>query len=230
MSTPVEIIGHRGAPRAYTENTLASFRCALEGGATAIELDVHATADGVVVVHHDARLSAPHLGRRDAGPAIASLDRAALAALESDRQEHIPDLAEVLRLAGDATVYVEVKAPAIEERVVETIRAGAARCAVHSFDHRVARRVRELAPETPVGILSASYLLDPAATLRSAGARDYWQQWELIDAALVSRVHEAGGRVIAWTVNDPAAAEALVAMGVDALCTDVTSDFVRIFT
>lgn len=73
----------------------------------------------------------------------------------------------------------------------------------------------------PTGILSASYLIDPAAALRAARARDYWQQWELIDAELVARIHGAGGRVVAWTVNEAADARRLQQMGVDAICTDV---------
>src|SRR5688572_30232822 len=57
-SRNVERIGHRGAPRRYLENTTPSFREALRLGATAVELDVHVTSDGVPVVHHDPVLSA----------------------------------------------------------------------------------------------------------------------------------------------------------------------------
>ena len=53
LSRSPELIGHRGAPRERPENTIASFLRALDLGADAIELDVHATRDGVVVVHHD---------------------------------------------------------------------------------------------------------------------------------------------------------------------------------
>jgi len=228
MSHRLEIIAHRGAPRAYTENTLPSFRCALEGGADAIELDVHATADGVVVVHHDPTLSLAHLGRRAPGPAIRSLTAAELEAAASAGHDRVPRLEEVLDLAGPGvTVYVEVKAPHIEREVVDVLRASHARCAVHSFDHRVALRVRELAPDIPTGILLSSYLIDPIAALRDAGARDLWQQWEQIDEALVSRVHDAGARLIAWTVNASDVAESLAALGVDGICSDASADFVR---
>jgi glycerophosphoryl diester phosphodiesterase len=228
MPPRLEIIAHRGAPRAYTENTLPSFRCALEGGADAIELDVHATADGVVVVHHDPTLSLAHLGRREPVPAIASLTFAELEAAASAGHDRVPRLKEALELAGPrVTVYVEVKAPRIEREVVDVIRASSTPCAVHSFDHRVALRVRELAREIPTGILLSSYLIDPVGALRGAGARDLWQQWELIDEELVSRVHDAGARVIAWTVNASEVAESLAALGVDGICSDVSTDFVR---
>jgi glycerophosphoryl diester phosphodiesterase len=53
-----------------------------------------------------------------------------------------------------------------------------------------------------------------------AGARDVWPEWNSIDEQLVARVHAAGGRVIAWTVNDREAAVRLAALGVDGVCTD----------
>ena len=62
--------------------------------------------------------------------------------------------------------------------------------------------------------------------VRAAAARDYWQRWEMIDAAFVNRVQGAGGRVIAWTVNSNAAVSLLNAPGGDAVCTDVTDEIV----
>lgn len=216
-----ELVGHRGAPRERPENTLASFARALELGADAIELDVHATAEGVVVVHHDPslRVVEPDGSAREVRIARATLNEIGRAA--GDSSAKIPTLREVLDLvAGRAIVYVEIKAPNIEERVVSCVREYSARCAVHAFDHRVARRVHALAPAIPVGLLSSSYLLDAARSLRDAGARDLWQQWELIDEPLVADVHRDGGRVVAWTVNEVEAARTLAQWGVDALCTD----------
>ena len=217
---PVEIIGHRGSPRAFRENTLQSFARAFSDGADGIELDVHGTRDGAVVVHHDfATNSRPG----DSGPVavIATATLASLRAIDVAGQP-MPTLDEVLQAVPErSTVYVEVKAPAIEEAVIATIRSANRRCAVHSFDHRVARRVHELAPDLAVGILQTSYPIDSPRTMRDARARDLWQQWELLDAELIARVHDEGGRVIAWTVNDAAAAERLNGWGIDGICTDV---------
>jgi glycerophosphoryl diester phosphodiesterase len=58
------------------------------------------------------------------------------------------------------------------------------------------------------------------AGLELTGARDVWPRWDLIDAELVASAHAAGARLIAWTVNSVAAAQALVGIGVDGLCTD----------
>jgi glycerophosphoryl diester phosphodiesterase len=84
--------------------------------------------------------------------------------------------------------------------------------------------VQRAQPRLPVGILTDSYLVDPVHALRAAGARDYWPHRLMVDAALVAAIHDAGGRVIVWTVNDPADARRLAALGVDGLCSDVPGD------
>lgn len=213
-----EIIAHRGTPREHPENSLPGFARALAIGADAIELDVHVTADGVPVVHHDAELATgPHAGRAIAALTLAEVQATALAPGVT-----VPTLADACALAaGRATVYVEVKARDAEAAVARTLAGLGPRAPVHSFDHRVSRRLRDLLPATPAGVLSTSYLVDTVAALRAADARDLWQHWSMVDAALVRAVHAAGGRVIVWTMNDVDVARALAALGVDGLCTDV---------
>jgi len=218
-----ELIAHRGASREKIENTLPAFARAAELGADGIELDVHATRNGIVVVHHD-----PVPGGTPEDPALGGVPIERLTLKELRRislapNTGIPTLAQVLRtVRAPVRMYIEIKGRGIESVVVETIRASPEpeRCAVHGFDHRVVPRVRELAPEIPGGVLSASYLIDPVHALEAAGARDYWIWWEHVDQALCDAVHAANGRVIVWTVNDPATAVALGALGVDGLCTD----------
>lgn len=217
-----ELIGHRGAPRERPENTLSSFLRALDHGVDAIELDVHGTADGTVVVHHDPVPRATPARAELAGRPFASLSSAEVAQFTVGDDERIPTLDEVLAaVAGRATVYVEIKARRIEQAVIDCVKRSTASCAIHCFDHRVVRRVKETAPEIPAGVLMAAYLLDPGRILTETGARDYWLEWSFIDEELVRRVHAAHGRVIAWTVNGAEAASAFAAMGVDGLCTDV---------
>lgn len=211
-------IGHRGAPREFPENTLPAFARAIELGADGIELDVHLTADGVPVVHHDPDLSSKK-GRTN--QPIAAMTWEEVAGTEIASGICVPSLEQVLTLAaGKATVYVELKGRDVEERTIEAIRASHAQCAVHSFDHTAVARAASIAPELRRGILFDAYPVDVARSMRSASALDVWPQWELIDAPLVEHVHEAGGRVIAWTVNSFAEAERLVALGVDGLCGD----------
>lgn len=213
-----EIIGHRGAPRDAMENTLAAFDIALAQGADGVELDVHATSDGEVVVHHDPAIEQPN------GPrAIAQMSLAELSTVQLPGGNRVPTLDAVLSFIGArATVYVEVKAPHIEAAVAAVLgRHSSVRSAVHSFDHRIAVLVRELRPTTSIGLLSASYPVTIASCVTDARANALWQHAELIDERLVRDAHARGARLIAWTVNDPLHAFALVSIGVDGLCTDV---------
>ena len=215
----MERIGHRGAKRELRENTLAAFRRAFERGADAVELDVHATRDGVVVIHHDPELGA-EFGPL-AGGAIAGLDWIDLEGVGLPDDLGVPTLAQLLAIVpASATAYVEIKGERIERLVADVIRASMTRCAVHSFDHEAVRRMREIAPEIARGILFDRRPVDVVASMAATGARDVWPEWHLIDRGLVDRVHEAGGRVIAWTVNSADAAANLGAIGVDGLCTD----------
>ena len=218
-----ELIAHRGASREKIENTLPAFARAAELGADGIELDVHATRNGIVVVHHDSVPGGTPEDPALAGVPIERLTLKELRKISLAPNTGIPTLAQVLRtVRAPVRMYIEIKGRGIEGAVVETIRASPEpeRCAVHGFDHRVVPRVRDLAPEIPGGVLSASYLIDPVHALLAAGARDYWIWWEHVDQALCDAVHAANGRVIVWTVNDPATAVALASLRVDGLCTD----------
>ena len=216
----IERIGHRGAPREFPENTLPAFERAIERGADGIELDVHVTADGVPIVHHDPDLPAS-AGRAGTKRALAQMTWEEVRRVELAPGITIPSLHQVLTAVGDrATVYVELKGTNAERATLDLITASSARCAVHSFDHAAITRAARLAPAVRRGILFDEYPGDIDAALRDTGALDVWPEWKLIDAALVQRVHARGGRVIAWTVNTTAAAEKLIQLGVDGLCGD----------
>lgn len=218
----LEIIAHRGASRECLENTLPAFDRALAQGADGIELDVHVTRDGKVVVHHDAAVRR----RSGKGPATVPLASLDLDSLHNHRLrdgQMIPTLDSVLDLVGtNATVYIEVKATGVEDALVACLaRYPSANVAVHSFDHRIPVAVRARRPGTAIGLLSASYPLDIGAMLKPAAAEALWQQAQLIDETLVREAHAAGATVIAWTENDHAHARTLLKLGVDALCTDI---------
>ena len=208
------ILAHRGASGYSMENSLEAFRDAIRRGADGVELDVHATRDGGLVVHHDPAI--PGLG------AIAAANSIALRSVRLSNGEPAPTLAEALAAIGDAETWIEVKAlpEQADETLLRTIDAAPApgRCAVHSFDHRIVARLGQRRPGLRRGVLSSTYPRDPAALMHSAGATALWQDWRSIDAELVDAVHRKEGEVIAWTVNDADAARRLAALGVDALC------------
>ncbi|HET7614690.1 MAG TPA: glycerophosphodiester phosphodiesterase [Gemmatimonadaceae bacterium] len=210
-------IAHRGAHDTAPENSIPAFERAIALGADAIELDVHATSDGVVIVHHDAAVHFPGLPAAE----IAELTAADLARYRLDKEIAIPTLPEVLSAIGRrASVYIEIKAGSIEPLVVRCIRESEADCAVHSFDHRIVKTVKSIFPAVPTGVLQVARPIDPVHALVAAGARDLWQEVSAIDEELVSRAHSVDARVIAWTANDVDRWETLRRIGVDGICTD----------
>jgi glycerophosphoryl diester phosphodiesterase len=223
----IEAISHRGSRAAHAENTIGAVLAAAAEGAEGVEIDVHSTSDGVIVVHHDYFPRGTVADRRLASRPIADLTFAELQEFDLGAGDRIPSLAELLQaLDGRARLYVEIKGRGCEAAAVEMLRA-AGNVAVHSFDHRCIERFAELAPSLSRGVLQGSYMLDNCIALRSASATDLWQHHELIDGALVSEVHGCGGRVIAWTANEQTDWERLAQAGVDAICTDDVGRFIK---
>lgn len=212
-----EKISHRGAHQTLPENSIPAFLRAIELGADAIELDVHGTRDGVVLVHHDPDVYAPGEPKRR----IADLSASDIGRYSLAQGIAIPTLEGVLDAVGDrARVYIEIKAPSIEPLVVRCVRESNATCAVHSFDHRIVKTVKSIFPAIRTGVLQVGRLIDPVAALVAAGAQDLWQEVSFIDEELVERAHEANGRVIAWTSNDPEEWQIMREIGVDGICSD----------
>ena len=215
------MIAHRGASGYELENTLTAFRAAARLGADAVELDVHATADGALVVHHDDALH----GRPRRS--IAGLRLSDVRAHRLPTDESIPTLDEALEAIGPALqAFVEVKAllPEHDDLLFDMLARGPnpAGYAVHSFDHAIVRRLAERRPDLSYGALSTEYLHGDRAleVLGAARAGTLWQERPVTDARLVQAVHEGGARVFVWTVNGEADMQRFLAMGVDGICTN----------
>jgi len=216
----IERIAHRGARTELPENTVAAFERAFEHGATGIELDVHSSRDGVIVVHHDPELAYSVSG---ALLPIAETTWEEIRASGVRSGASIPRLTEVLAVVPPgATAYVEIKGARIEQLVADVIAVSSAKCAVHSFDHATIGRISAIAPDLPRGLLfeSVESLGSLESEVKRASARDVWPHHSLIDSALVARARAVGARVIAWTVNSRAEAARLAALGIDGICTD----------
>jgi glycerophosphoryl diester phosphodiesterase len=200
-------------PRLARENTLPSFEAALRAGAQGIELDVHVTADGVVVVHHDAATSG--------GIEIARTSWRELRERAPSGAPAIPTLREVLDLVGGRVeLFVEAKGAGVEQPVLDALSEYRGPVAVHGFDHAQIARIGALDSSLRLGILFDEAPADVRESMRATRARDVWPHWGLVTPELVSVVHDAGGRVIPWTVNDRTVAARLAATGVDGICGD----------
>lgn len=210
-------VGHRGAPRLYPENTLEAFDRAVELGAQMIELDVRQAADGTLVVFHDEDVSR----MTGADGFIHALKWEQLARLKIDGWWGIPRLDAVLRRMRErAWVNVEIK-QADPARVAEAIASAGMRdqVIVSSFDWDLLRKVGSADATLPRALLTEEKL-DAPAELARHGARGWFPRADLITQDLVSQVHQAGGFLMPWTVDDPQAMRQLVALGVDAICSN----------
>jgi glycerophosphoryl diester phosphodiesterase len=208
------VIAHRGASGYEYENSRAAFRRAVTLDADGIELDVHSTRDGGIVVHHDPDIPG-------VGP-IAQLSLAEARKTRIRNGEPLPLLTEILELAGPREVWIEVKSlpAAYDQQLLDVLDGGPApeRYAVHSFDHRIVDRLGEVRPSLRRGILLGAYLKDTVSVMRTVGATTLWQEWQLIDQDLVNQIHDSGCELIAWTVNELEDLDRMVRLGVDGLC------------
>lgn len=231
------MIGHRGAAAHAPENTLLSFGRALEHGAEALELDVHLSADGVPVVHHDATLDRTTSGRGlVAAHTVAELRRLDAGARFSrdggrshpfrGRGVTIPTLDEVLAAFPAVPLVVEIKTAAASPavRAVLERHGGAARCVVASFDERaldvfrgtpfaIGATQRDVARLLLAASLGASRL--PAApSYHVASVPHRWRGLPLPAGRFARLLREWGRTVHVWTVDDPRNAAALWRAGV----------------
>lgn len=185
-------------------------------GLAGIEIDIHSTSDGEIVLHHDPVTAT--------GTVIAGATLAQLRAEGLPDGTQFPTLAEVLDAVAPLAVYVEAKglAPGADDALLELLASGRTprKYAVHSFDHRIIKRLASKAPGIRTGVLSSSYLIQPERQVLDAGAQVLWQHWELVDAELVDRCRDHGIEVIAWTVPEVRVAE-IAAMGVAGICRDI---------
>jgi len=223
----LRITAHRGASGLAPENTLVAMQRAHAEGAGAAELDVQVTADGAVVLMHDASLRRTTGDDRD----LADVTLADLRRLEAGRWfaeefagEPVPTLAEVLAWArGRLVLNIEIKvtgrSPEIAGKVVALITAAGAedRCFVTSFDRATVEEVKRLAPGLRTGLIFAVTYPDDVFT---AGWEILSCQHTGVNAAFVRQAHRADKQVHVWTVNDPERMKALLGLGVDSIITN----------
>ncbi len=222
------IIGHQGARGCAPGNTMASFERGLALEADLIELDVHLSADGHLVVIDDSTVDR----MTNASGYVKDMTLAQLKELDAGSWygpefagERIPTLAEVLEWAkGKVSLVIEIKNgpifyPGIEERVVEALEAYGMEENVISFDHRCVRRVKEPRPGA-TGILYVGRLTDPVAAASAAMADAIHPKADYLTAETVEAAHRAGLAVSTWTLNDPPQTKKFIGMGVDSIGTD----------
>lgn len=227
-----KVWAHRGYSSRAPENTLAAFRLAAEAGAEGLELDVHRTKDGEVVVIHDETvkrttgvkgrvkdLTLEEIRRLDAG---SWFDK-------SFAGEPIPTLSEVLELAADKNLWVNIelknnKIPyaGLEEAVLEQVDRydWSRRTVISSFNHYSLRKVHQQRPDMDIAILYMANLIEPWHYARHVGATSIHPYWPTTQDEVLRGCHEAGFPVRPFTVNRREEMSRLLRASVEAIITD----------
>ncbi|MGI5499582.1 glycerophosphodiester phosphodiesterase [Lentzea sp. CA-135723] len=223
---------HRGwhvGDLAGMENSLSSFRRAVQEGYRYIETDVHATADGHVVVHHDDTLDRT----TDAHGHVAALPWTEVSRARIGGREPVARLADVLEELPGTFFNIDVKSEQAVTPIITLLRKTKAmhRVCLASFsDNRLARLRKIAGPEllTSMGPRSAGALW-AARRIPLAGAAVRGQvaqvpvsqgRLHIVDRRFVQAAHRRALEVHVWTVDDEADMRALLDLGVDGLVTD----------
>ena len=210
--------GHRGARAVLPENTIPAFEYAIQVGADAVEMDVAVSSDNIPVISHD-----PHI---DSGAAIHQLTVAEL---------RLPTLDQVLSLSTGNQVHFNIEIKSFPDHpeltpppgifaamVLEVIRKHRleSRSIVQSFDFRILREMKRIAPAIRLAALWEGPARPFVEIAHDAGAGIIAPEFTLVAPEQVRAAHAAKLEVIPWTANTPADWRKLIDAGVDAIITD----------
>lgn len=196
------LIGHRGAAGHAPENTLLSIETALSLGVDLIEVDVHRSRDGHLIVMHDERVDRTTNG----SGYIRDLTLAQLRALQIPPRERIPTLAEVLAaVKGKAALMIEIKVRHIVRDVVALAGSIAPEVDAFyaSFLHSELVHVRELDPRAKTIALLDAVPVSPTAFAMDARATYAGIAFTTLEPDFVRELKNAGIGVFTYTVDDP---------------------------
>jgi glycerophosphoryl diester phosphodiesterase len=200
------------------ENTLRSFVRAEREGLDVIELDLHLSKDGALVVMHDANVSRT----TDGSGAIGDFTLAELRELDAGDGERIPVFQEVVD-AVRSPLQAEIK-----DRAAARVLAGVIselglhdRVTVISFHDEALREVREHLPEMPLVLVTGHSTPTAPERARELGAFMVSCELQWLEAETVERCHALGIKVITWTVNTDEELARVRELGLDGLVTDM---------
>ncbi|MFH8365300.1 glycerophosphodiester phosphodiesterase [Streptomyces sp. NPDC018031] len=207
-------VAHRGDPYAHRENTLPSIRSAVSAGATAVEIDVRLTRDGVPVVVHDATLK--RLWEYDRP--VRELSAARVREVTGDG---VPFLHEALAATERVRVLIDLPdVSAVRATVAEVRGSGAAGRAYYCGDVAALRAVRHADPDAEIALTWTTLAPPRPSLLRDLGPRWINYRFGLVSPGLVERAHADGLLVSAWTADTRWSMARLLRAGVDSITTN----------
>jgi glycerophosphoryl diester phosphodiesterase len=211
-------IGHRGAKAYEPENTLRSFKRALEIGVDAVELDVRKTKDDQLVVIHDSDVKKTTNGKG----LVNELTLKEIKVFSTEKDEKIPTLKEALDfLDKKAKILIELKETGVEEKVLSIIHENGLQknVIIVSFIEEVLQKIRELDTEVETGLIYVTHRnpIKAALALRASYLVSFYK---FTHTANVQKAHENGLKVIVWTINEPEEVAEYAKKEVDGIASD----------
>ena len=228
-----KILAHRGASAYRPENTMEAFQLAIEQGADGIELDIHLSKDGHIVVTHDFTLERLSNG---AGR-VCDHDLTDLKKLNFNQvfpgqpASQVPTLGEVYALVADTPLIVNVELKTTDEFYLqmpakliqlEQEYGMIGRVTYSSFNHYSLMAIKQQNPDTRIELLYSLGLVDPWVYAKYLSADAINPHYHIIKALpdTVARCHENGVKVNVWTVDSPEDIVLMLQLGVDCIITN----------
>ncbi|MFJ4828527.1 glycerophosphodiester phosphodiesterase [Streptomyces sp. NPDC088747] len=210
-------IGHRGIMGVEPENTLRSFLAAQHAGLDLIELDLHLSKDGALVVMHDAEVDRT----TDGSGAIAEKTLGELRALDAGRGERIPVFEEVLD-AITTPLQAEVKDVAAARALAEVMhrRDLVGQVEVSSFHDEAVDEITRLVPGVRTALIASRYGTDVVDRAVDVGAATVCLNIRRLTLEVVEHARKADLRIIGWVVNTQDQLRLVRALGLDGATTD----------
>lgn len=211
------VIGHRGDPLAFRENTVASVESAVLAGADAIEVDVQLTADGTLVALHDDTLERLWDDPRP----VAAMTWPQIARLGSGEQR-VPRLSELLELSMSTGIplVLDQKHPIAAMAAARLVDRMHARATAFCGSTPGLVAIRAARPDATIYLNDDSLTPPDVRLLAAVRPQLYNPNWRLLSPATVHAMRTFGIGLCCWTPNDDADLELVLALGVDAVMTD----------
>ncbi len=230
----MKIIGHRGASGSYPENTIPSFIAAIDAGADGIELDVHLTKDGEIVVMHDYTVDRTTDGHGLVSSfTLSELKKLNAGAKWGKENVKIPTLAEVFDAIRDALFVIEVKRgslmyPGIEEKLLSEIKRKSVKAQIISFDYDALNKLKSLSAGLETGMIFVGrppYFLDMA---RQLGASWVHAPRDLVEQSDADYVRAKGLNFGVWGVNTDEEIRSAIDINPDSITTNFPERAVKL--
>lgn len=218
------IIGHRGAMGYETENSIASIEKAMQLGVDMIEIDVFRIKSGEIAVFHDEKVDRLTNGEGF----VEDYYMLELKQLLLDGGHRIPILQDVLKTIDNrVALNIELKGAGTANRVrfitdyYSTNRGwDSTNFLISSFNWDELRQYRKVDPDARIAVLTEADPLEALEVARELDAEAINPHFSQLNAEIVKKIHEAGFKVYAWTVNEAEVYRKLEQMGVDGVFSD----------